>query len=179
MDPFTIVAIVASALSASGVYEALRRVIRIALSPQERAGRPFRQIIRDAFKESPDIQPTLEERIQQLSEDMAQSGRLIKDIEVEIDARAAFAKQKKEEADESEAIKSANQAELDAFINRVRTEVSSEGNRGIRAAVILAVFSFVLGGAVTVIVTLFVHPAYDSSPRSPATPAPTSISSTP
>jgi hypothetical protein len=179
MDPVTIlVSILASVVSASGIVAALSRIIRTVLSPQERAGRSFRQIIRDAFTEAPDTQPTLEERIQVLSGVMAQSAQLLEEITEEIDVRAAFAKQKKEEAEEAIAVANMHQEELDALRRVLRKEVSSEGNRGIRAAVILALFSFVLGAAVTVLVTLFVHPLYNSSPISPSRPASTSIGPT-
>lgn len=134
MDPTSIlIAALASVLSGSGIAAILRPLIRAILSPQERAGRSFRQIIRDAFAEAPDAQPTLEERIQQLSGVMAQSARLLEEITEEIDVRAAFAKQKKEEAEEAVAAANMHEEELDALRRVLRKEVSSEGNRGIRA----------------------------------------------
>lgn len=155
-----IVSLVGSALASSGIVLALRRIVVTLLSPQERAGRPIRQIIRDALTEPPEAQPTLEQRIELLSGTMSQAGHLLDEITNEINVRAEFARQKKEEAENAIAAASMHKEQLEALQRVLRKEVSQEGNRGLRAAIVLALLSFVLGSFVTILVTLFVHPLY-------------------
>jgi hypothetical protein len=164
VDPIAIVvSALLAAASSAGLSEALRRFVRQILSREERAGRSFWQILRDAIKESPKAapaEPSLEERIQSLSGVMAESASLLEQITADIELRAVFAKEKKEEADLAIAAASLNHEQLQALQRVVRTEVSSEGNKGIRAGLLIAIFSFILGVAATVLVTLFVHPLH-------------------
>lgn len=177
---FTIIAGIAG-IGAYGLVKSLRRFIRTILNREERAGRSLGKIIRDAFTETPAAtppEPTLEERIQNLSAVMGQSAKLLEQITADIELRAAFAKEKKEEADLAIAAASLNQEQLQALQRVVRTEVTTESNRGIRAAVLAAVFSFIFGVAATILVTLFVHPFHESQP-SVFTPATSHSTSSP
>jgi hypothetical protein len=171
MEPITIIVGLLTAGAATGVAEALMRFIRAVLSREERAGRSFGQIIRDAIRGSSAAapEPTLEERIQSLGKVMAESAELLKQITAEIELRATFAKEKKEEAELS--IAATNPESLAAM----RRMLSTEGNRGIRAGLLFAFLSFVLGIAGTVLVTLYIHPIHESQPSSPR---PTQSSST-
>lgn len=163
MDPLTIISALVAVASSAGVAAALKRFVRAVLSREERAGRSFSQILRDAITGAPESalpEPTLEERIQSLSGVMAESATLLEQITADIELRAAFAKEKKEEADLAIAAASMNHEQLEALQRVVRTEVSTEGNRGIRAGLLISLFSFILGVAAAVFVTLFVHPLH-------------------
>jgi hypothetical protein len=181
MDPLIILSIVGAIASSVGVRAALEGFVKTILSREERAGRSFGKIIRDAISGTPEVsppEPTLEERIQSLSNVMAESAKLLEQVTAEIELRATFAKEKKEEADVAIAAATLNQDQLQALQRVVRTEVSTESNRGIRAALLVGVFSFILGIAATILIALFVHPLHESHPViSPsARPHPTSSS---
>src|SRR5882757_8471700 len=162
MDPIiaTAVSVLVAAVSAGGVFGSFRRFVQAVLGSQERAGRSVTQVFRDALTqtEPPATEPTLEERIQSLSKTMAESARLLAQVSAEIELRATFAKQKQEEAEIAIAAATLNGEQLAALQRVVRVEVGTEGNRGLRAGMLTAAFTFVLGIAGTILVTLFVHP---------------------
>jgi hypothetical protein len=166
MDPVSIAIIVVTAATAAAgasTVEALRRFVQVVLSREERAGRSVAQVLRDAIRqdtESATPEPTLEERLQDLSGVMAESAVLLEKITNEIDLRAAFAKEKQAEAEAAIAAVSMNREQLEALQRVVRTEVSTEGNRGIRAGLYVALAAFILGVGATVLITLFVHPLH-------------------
>jgi hypothetical protein len=91
---------------------------------------------------------------------MADSAALLEQITAEIELRASFAKEKQAEAEVAIAAASMNREQLQALQRVVRTEVSTEGNRGVRAALYVGVASFVFGVGATILITLFVHPLH-------------------
>lgn len=170
MNPDAIVSLIAAIAglgSVSAITGSLTHMVQTLFSPQERAGRSFTSIIRDAFADKPKHEQSLEERIEELSGVMAQSARLLEEITAEINIRAEFARQKKEEAEDAIAAATIHQDQLAVIQRAIRREVVQESNRGIRASIVLGIASFILGAAVSVLITLFVHPLHDSPSRSP------------
>jgi hypothetical protein len=103
---------------------------------------------------------TLEQRLDELAESMRQSARLVEEVSAELDARAATAKQLKEEADTAQAIAGLHQEQMEA-VRRVLDAELTGATRRIRGdSIKIGVASFIAGGGVSLLVTLLVPPLH-------------------
>lgn len=120
-------------------------------------------------------QATLEDRLDELSESMRQSARLVEQVSAELDARAATARRLQEEAKNAEALAALHKDQADAIRRMIDAQLAAaakdqeEANRRELAEVThrirsdsikIGIMSFVLGGTVTFFVTLLVHPLH-------------------
>jgi hypothetical protein len=109
-------------------------------------------------------QVTLEQRLQSLSVSMQESARLVEQVSAELDARAIAARRLQEEADYAQALVTMHKEQTEAIERLVRSGMESElaaTRRDIfRDSLRLAIPSFVLGGLVTLLITLLVHPLH-------------------
>jgi hypothetical protein len=105
-------------------------------------------------------QKTIEERFNELSKSMRDSARLVEQLSAELDARAATAKRLKEEADAAEALAKVNKEQADAIRRMMDVELAVAARRNRKEAIALGILFFLLGGGVTVLVTLLIHPLH-------------------
>jgi hypothetical protein len=111
----------------------------------------------------------LEGRIDRLSRSFQESARLIEQVSAELEARSLTARRLKEEAENAEALARLHKDEADAVRRVMRAEMHSEmtaeltkglegvNRRNFRDGVKISVASFLAGGVLTVLVTLFIH----------------------
>ncbi|OSC26733.1 hypothetical protein B8W69_16160 [Mycobacterium vulneris] len=118
------------------------------------AARNYRRV-RDAITDT-----SLESRLKTVAASMARASELLVLVQTEIQARAAKAKQLAEEVERGEQLALLTQPQKDAVAAVLRAEVSAEGRRSIWWTVGISVLTFVFGSAVTVLVTLLVHPLH-------------------
>jgi hypothetical protein len=118
--------------------------------------RRTRQIVSNA--ESGASQATLEERLDALSKSMRESARLVEQVSAELDARATTARQLQKDAETAEALAALNKDQADAIRRTIDAELATAA-KGIRSdSIKIGIASFIAGGGLTLIVTLFVHP---------------------
>jgi uncharacterized membrane-anchored protein YhcB (DUF1043 family) len=103
-------------------------------------------------------QTTLEERLDELSKSMRQSARLVEQVSAELDARAASARQLQEDAKTAEALAALHKDQADAIRRTIDAELASTAKRIRSDSIKIGIASFVAGGGLTLVVTLFVHP---------------------
>jgi uncharacterized membrane-anchored protein YhcB (DUF1043 family) len=149
---------------ASGIATAIASVIAAVIP----AGLSLQQARRtqlqaqDAVENALDPHETLDERLDQLSASLAQSARLVEKITAELDAQASTARRLQREAADAEAIAAVHKDQTEAVRRLLRSEITTELARTqrhiFRDSVKIAIGSFVLGGALTLVVTLLVHP---------------------
>lgn len=104
------------------------------------------------------VEETLEGRLATVAESMARASELLTLVQTEIEARATRAKQLAAEVERGEQLALLTQAQKDAVAAVVRREIASEGRRSLWWTVGISGLTFVFGSAVTVLVTLLVHP---------------------
>jgi VIT1/CCC1 family predicted Fe2+/Mn2+ transporter len=103
---------------------------------------------------------TLEDRLEQLGRTMRDAAKLLNQVQAEIEARSARAKNLKEEAQTAEELAKLNQAERDAIATLVRNEIGAETRKATRQSYIAGALFFIAGVIATVTVTLFIHPLH-------------------
>jgi hypothetical protein len=101
---------------------------------------------------------TLDGRLDRLAKAMRESGRLASEVSAEVDLLAAAVRELEEKAAEGEPSAALDEDQSVAARRLVQTSMATEGRRIRRAAIKVAVASFVAGAAVTLLVTLLVHP---------------------
>jgi hypothetical protein len=109
---------------------------------------------------------TLEDRLARLGDLMAEAALLNNQVSAELEARAATAKKLQEDAEQAEAIAAINREQADAV--RMLMEADLAGALAVsgkaiernvrRDAIRIGAASFVLGGGLTLLITLLVHP---------------------
>ncbi len=128
----------------------------VALIPLARAGR---ELVPPLPAEA---QATLDERLDRLSGSLRESARLVEEVSAELDARAVMARQLERQAQDARALAAQNEEQVEAVRRLLRSEMQAElatAERHIfRDSLRVAIASFVLGAAVSVIITLLVHP---------------------
>jgi hypothetical protein len=89
---------------------------------------------------------------------MRVSARLVQQVSAELDARAATAKRLKDEAQTAEAAASLHREQAESISQMPEAQLPGQ-RRGIRVdTILIALASFVAGGAATCMVTLLGHP---------------------
>ncbi|MEU2854146.1 hypothetical protein [Streptomyces syringium] len=153
-----IVAVIIGFLSSFSAYEALKRLAR-SLATNQQSGR---QALMAAFKKKPEPapQPTLEERLEDLGRVMKRSAKLLSEIKGEIDIRAASVREKEQQAQRAVELTNLTEPQVQAIKNEWGLQVAKEGKKSLKAAILIAVSTFFLGVAATVLITLFVHPLW-------------------
>jgi hypothetical protein len=102
-------------------------------------------------------QRTLEERLAELSKSMRDSARLVEEVSAELEARAATARQLKEEAETAEAIVGLHKEQTEAVRKMMDRELTKTVH-SIRAdSVKIGIASFVAGGGLTYAFTFLGH----------------------
>jgi hypothetical protein len=91
---------------------------------------------------------------------MRESARLVEQVSAELDTQAATARCLKAEAASAEALAALNKDQADAVRNLVDTELSTATRRIRSDSIKIGVGAFLAGGALTVLVTLLVHPLH-------------------
>ena len=105
-------------------------------------------------------QQTLEERLDELSESMKNSARLVEQVSAELDARAATARKLQQEATAAQALAEIHKEQAEAIRRLLDVELEHSERRIRRDSIFIGIGSFIAGGGVSFIVTLFVHPLY-------------------
>jgi hypothetical protein len=105
-------------------------------------------------------QKTLENRLEELSNSMRNSAKLVEQVSAELDARAATAKKLKEEAEAAEALAAINREQAEAIRRLMDTELEGTARRIRRDSIIIGIMSFIAGGGISFLVTLLVHPLH-------------------
>jgi uncharacterized membrane protein YfcA len=143
----TLAAGVATVVGATGVAQAARRSRR---RDEQTASRVAAQT----------AQVTLEDKLTSLSKSMRQSAKLVEEVSAELDAREATARRLQQEAQDAEALAALHRDQTEAVRRLLDTELVGQ-RKGIRKdAIIVGIFSFVLGVGGTLLVTLLVHPIH-------------------
>jgi biopolymer transport protein ExbB/TolQ len=101
---------------------------------------------------------TLDGRLDRLAKSMRESGRLASEVSAEVDLLAGVVRELEEKAGEGEPPPALNEDQAETARSLVQASMATEGRRIRRAAVKIAVASFVAGAAATLLVTLLVHP---------------------
>jgi biopolymer transport protein ExbB/TolQ len=105
---------------------------------------------------------TLDERLDKLSASFRESARLVEQVSAELDARAVTARQLEQRAQDARALAAQHTEQVDAMRRLLRSEMKAEltsAERHIfRDSLKVAIASFVLGAAASVLITLLVHP---------------------
>lgn len=112
---------------------------------------------RRATSEQPS-EPALEERLEQLSSQMASSAKLLTLVRVEMDLRRKEVDRLQREQQQAEATRSLTHDQLAAVRDQLAEVIRPETNRGIRWSILIGVLGFVAGVLAAVAVALFVHP---------------------
>ena len=106
-------------------------------------------------------QDSLEMKIERLAESMRDSAQLVEQVSADLNARAITAKKLKDEAANAEVLAALNKDQADAVRRLLRSEMADElastGRRIFRDSVKIAVFFFIAGGLVSLLITLLVH----------------------
>ena len=89
---------------------------------------------------------------------MRQSARLVEQVSAELDARAATARQLQEDAKAAEALAALHKDQADAIRRMMDAELATTAKGIRRDSIVIGIASFVAGGGLTLLVTLFVHP---------------------
>jgi len=130
----------------------------VAFIPLSRAGREL--VPSPSSPAEP--QATLDERLDRLSGSLRESARLVEEVSAELDARAVMARQLERQAQDARALAAQNEEQVEAVRRLLRSEMQAElatAERHIfRDSLRVAIASFVFGAAVSVVVTLLVHP---------------------
>jgi hypothetical protein len=103
-------------------------------------------------------QATLEERLDELSKSMRQSAGLVQQVSAELEARAATARQLQKDAETAEALAALHKDQADAVRRTIDAELATAAKDIRSDSIKIGVASFIAGGGLTVVVTLFVHP---------------------
>jgi hypothetical protein len=103
---------------------------------------------------------TLEDRLDELSKSMQDSARLVEQISAELDARATTVKRLQEDAKAAEALAGLHKEQVEAVRRMMDAELEGNARRIRRDTIIIGFGSFVAGGAVSFVITLFVHPLH-------------------
>jgi hypothetical protein len=103
---------------------------------------------------------TLESRPATVAGSMARASELLVLVQTEIEARAAKAKQLAAEVKKGEQLALLTQPQKDAVAAVLRGEIAAEGRRSIWWTVGVSALTLVFGSAITVVVTLLVHPLH-------------------
>jgi hypothetical protein len=120
---------------------------------------------------------TVDDRLRELSESMQRSAELVDQVSSELAARAATARELKEEAENAEAFAALHKEQTDAVrklleadraaaaqqqaddIRRtMEAELEAQARRIRSDSIKIGIASFVAGGGLTLLVTLLVHP---------------------
>lgn len=145
---------------AAAVAAVISAVIPAALSLQE--ARRTQLEAKDAVEHALVPQESLDQRLDQLSASLAQSARLVEQVTAELEAQAATARRLQREAADAEAIAAVHKEQTEAVRRLLRSEITAELGKAekhiFRDSLKIAIGSFVLGGALTFVVTLLVHP---------------------
>ena len=91
---------------------------------------------------------------------MRDSARLVEQVSAELDARAKTAKRLKEEAEAAEALAGIHKEQAEAIRRLMDAELEGAARRIRKDSIWIGIASFVAGGGITLIVTLFVHPLH-------------------
>jgi hypothetical protein len=94
-------------------------------------------------------QKTLEQRLDELSNSMRASGRIVQQISTELDARAATAKRLKEEAETAEAIARLHKEESEAVRRMLDAQLETVSRKIHSDSIRIGIASFVAGSGVT------------------------------
>jgi hypothetical protein len=112
----------------------------------------------EAKVEKGTAQATLDGRLDELSKSMQQSARLVDQLSAELEARAATARQLQQDAQSAEALAALHKEQSDAIRRLMDAEWATTANRIRADSIRLGIASFIAGGGLTLVVTLFVHP---------------------
>jgi hypothetical protein len=115
---------------------------------------------RSAAKERTQANETLESRLAAVASNMTNASELLTLVQIEIEARATKAKQLAAEVEEGEQLKELTQPQKDAVASLLRGEIVRESARSKWWNVGISTAYFALGSAVTVLVTMLVHPLH-------------------
>jgi biopolymer transport protein ExbB/TolQ len=119
----------------------------------------YRTIRRQRQQLAKTISPaSIEQRLDELSNSMKDSARLVEQISAELDARAATAKQLDADAKAVEALAELHKDQADAVRRMLDAELGRSERRIRRDSVVIGAFSFIAGGGVSLLITLLVHP---------------------
>jgi len=103
---------------------------------------------------------TLEVRLEELSKSMRDSARLVEQVSAELDARAVLAKKLKEEADAAEVLAGIHKEQVEAIRRLMDAELEGTERHIRRDSILIGIGSFIAGGAVSLVITLLVHPLH-------------------
>jgi CHASE3 domain sensor protein len=107
---------------------------------------------------------TLETRLDQLSTSLRGFAQLVQGMSTELKDRAETARRLRQEAEDAEALAAQHQDQIDALRRLLRKEMSTElkstERHILRDSMKIAITSFVLGAAVSILITLLVHPVH-------------------
>jgi hypothetical protein len=107
---------------------------------------------------------TLETRLDQLSTSLRGFAQLVQRMSTELKDRAETARRLRQEAEDAEALAAQHQDQIDALRRLLRKEMSTElkstERHILRDSMKIAITSFVLGAAVSILITLLVHPVH-------------------
>lgn len=101
---------------------------------------------------------SLEDRVRVLIRLLGQSSDLLSQVSAEIDARAATATRRMQEAAQAQELADLRKEEREAVAQLVRAEVGAAARRSSRRALLANVLFFIAGGLVSLAITLWVHP---------------------
>jgi negative regulator of replication initiation len=104
----------------------------------------------------------LDERLDKLSASFGESARLVEQISAELDARAVTARQLEQRAQDATALAAQHEEQVEAMRRLLRSEMKAELTTAerhiLRDSLKVAIASFALGAAASVLITLLVHP---------------------
>jgi fatty acid/phospholipid biosynthesis enzyme len=103
---------------------------------------------------------SLDGRIERLSRSMSVSAQLAGEVSAELAHRATAARKLEEKAKSAEALAAMNEEQAEAVRRLVDASMATAGNRIRSDSVKIGVASFVAGAAVSLLVTLLVHPIH-------------------
>jgi hypothetical protein len=98
---------------------------------------------------------TVEERLDELSQSMRASAQLVAQISAELEARALTAKQLQEDAKAAEALAGIHKEQAEAIRRLMDAQLTGSERRIRRDSIIIGIGSFIAGGGVSFLVTLF------------------------
>lgn len=103
---------------------------------------------------------TTEGRLTQLGKIMAIASQMMTEVQAELTAQHALAKQLAEEIAEGKQLAALNEESRAAVASVVRAEVEKGGKRALWQSALISFGFFVAGAAVTLGVTLYIHPLW-------------------